>query len=76
MSELVERHTGSDAAVTVLSFLPDDIRRYGRIVRDDRGDLVRIVEASDATPEELEIREANSSIYVFAAEPSGPRSKR
>jgi bifunctional UDP-N-acetylglucosamine pyrophosphorylase/glucosamine-1-phosphate N-acetyltransferase len=67
VSDLVATHVGSDAAVTVLSFVPEDVRRYGRIVRDDRGDFVRIVEASDATPDELEIREANSSIYVFAA---------
>jgi bifunctional UDP-N-acetylglucosamine pyrophosphorylase/glucosamine-1-phosphate N-acetyltransferase len=67
VSDLVAAHASSDAAVTVLSFVPEDVRRYGRIVRDDRGGFVRIVEASDATPEELEIREANSSIYVFAA---------
>src|SRR5687767_15641075 len=45
-------------------------RSYGRIVRDSEGDIERIVEAKtkgDATPEELEIREINSGIYVFDA---------
>ena len=60
------------AAATVLSFVPDDIRSYGRIVRDAAGGLVAIVEASDATPEQLTIREANSSIYVFRADALWP----
>ena len=71
LAELVAAHDGSDAAATVLSFLPDDIRSYGRIVRGDDG-LAAIVEAADATPEQLEIREANSSIYVFRTEALWP----
>ena len=48
--------------------MPDDIRSYGRIVRDADGDVAEIVEAVDATPEQLAIDEANSSIYVFRAD--------
>jgi bifunctional UDP-N-acetylglucosamine pyrophosphorylase/glucosamine-1-phosphate N-acetyltransferase len=51
----------------VLSFEPRDVRAYGRIVRDGAGALRAIVEAGDASPEELAIREVNSSIYVFRA---------
>jgi bifunctional UDP-N-acetylglucosamine pyrophosphorylase/glucosamine-1-phosphate N-acetyltransferase len=69
---LLEAHRESSAAATVLSFVPDDIKSYGRIVRDEAGDLVAIVEAADATPEQLEIGEANSSIYVFRAEALWP----
>ena len=65
LQSLVEAHRATDAAATVLSFVPDDSRSYGRIVRAGDGSLRAIVEAVDATPEELEIREANSSIYVF-----------
>ena len=64
---LLDTHTSAGAAGTVLSFEPPDPRRYGRIVRDANGNLARIVEAGDATPEELELREVNSGIYVFAA---------
>jgi bifunctional UDP-N-acetylglucosamine pyrophosphorylase / glucosamine-1-phosphate N-acetyltransferase len=67
LAELLAAHRGSGAAATVLSFVPDDVRSYGRVVRDDAGGLVAIVEAADATPAQLEIREANSSIYVFRA---------
>src|SRR5665647_3064807 len=66
---LVETHRSAGAAGTVLSFEPSDLRAYGRIVRDGAGGLARIVEAGDASPEELALREVNSGIYVFRAEP-------
>ena len=56
------------AAVTLMSTEPAAPRPYGRIVRDERGRVRRIVEEVDATPEELAIREQNASIYVFAAQ--------
>jgi bifunctional UDP-N-acetylglucosamine pyrophosphorylase / glucosamine-1-phosphate N-acetyltransferase len=65
---LVERHAAEAAAATVLSFVPDDIRTYGRVLRDADGDLQAIVEAADASAEELAVGEANSSIYVFEAD--------
>ena len=68
LGRLLTAHRGTDAAATVLSFVPADTRNYGRIVRNERGDLVAIVEATDATEEQLSIREANSSIYVFRAD--------
>ena len=37
----------------MLAFEPDDLRSYGRIVRDGDGRLARIVEAADASPDEL-----------------------
>jgi len=67
LDDLVETHRREGAAATVLSFEPDDVRAYGRVVREDDGRLRKIVEAVDATPEELEVREVNSSIYVFQA---------
>jgi bifunctional UDP-N-acetylglucosamine pyrophosphorylase/glucosamine-1-phosphate N-acetyltransferase len=72
LEELLATHRGEAGAATVLSFVPADVRSYGRIVRDGTGDLVAIVEASDATPEQLAIREANSSIYVFRADALWP----
>jgi bifunctional UDP-N-acetylglucosamine pyrophosphorylase/glucosamine-1-phosphate N-acetyltransferase len=65
LTELRETHRRASAAATVLSFVPPNARSYGRIVRDERGNLARIVEASDATPAELALAEVNSSIYVF-----------
>jgi len=62
---LVDAHRRARAAATVLSFEPADARAYGRIVRDGDGRLARIVEAADASGDELALREVNSGIYVF-----------
>lgn len=37
---------------------------YGRIVRNDQGDVLSIVEEKDATPEQREIREVNTGILL------------
>ena len=67
LEALLGTHRREDAAATVLAFEPPDARAYGRIVRDAQGALRAIVEAADATPEQLELQEVNSSIYVFRA---------
>jgi bifunctional UDP-N-acetylglucosamine pyrophosphorylase/glucosamine-1-phosphate N-acetyltransferase len=69
---LVETHQREGAAASVLAFEPEDTRSYGRIVRDASGRLARIVEAADASPEELALREVNSGIYVFRADKLWP----
>ena len=73
---LLDAHRAAAAAATVLSFVPDDMLRYGRVLRNADGDLAAIVEAGDATPEQLEVREANSSIYVFRADALWPALER
>ncbi len=73
---LVATHRAAGAAATVLSFEPADVRQYGRIVRDGDGRLARIVEARDATPEELALGEVNSGIYVFRDEKLWPALER
>jgi bifunctional UDP-N-acetylglucosamine pyrophosphorylase/glucosamine-1-phosphate N-acetyltransferase len=73
---LVETHERERAAATVLSFVPADARSYGRVVRGADGGVRAIVEALDATPDELALREVNSSIYVFRAELLWPALER
>ena len=65
---LVETHARERAAATVLTFEPENTRAYGRVVRGADGTVEAIVEAVDATPEQLALGECNSSIYVFRAE--------
>jgi bifunctional UDP-N-acetylglucosamine pyrophosphorylase / glucosamine-1-phosphate N-acetyltransferase len=66
LHRLVEEHRLSGAACTVLTAVVDDPGGYGRVVRSRRDDRVeRIVEEADATPDELAIREVNTSIYCF-----------
>ena len=76
LGQLVETHRSHGAAATVLSFEPREPGVYGRIVRDESGALRAIVEATDASEEELALREVNSSIYVFAAEKLWPALER
>jgi bifunctional UDP-N-acetylglucosamine pyrophosphorylase/glucosamine-1-phosphate N-acetyltransferase len=64
---LVDEHREAAADVTVLSLRISSPGAYGRVVRSGSGGLTAIVEAKDATPEELELTEVNSSIYVFSA---------
>jgi len=54
------------APLTLLTAVLDDPKWFGRIVRDAAGNLQRIVEAKDATPEELAIREVNPAYYCFS----------
>jgi bifunctional UDP-N-acetylglucosamine pyrophosphorylase / glucosamine-1-phosphate N-acetyltransferase len=68
LRRLLEAHREEGAAATVLAFEPDEPGSYGRIVRDEQGRLRAIVEAHDATPAQLELREVNSSVYVFEAD--------
>jgi bifunctional UDP-N-acetylglucosamine pyrophosphorylase/glucosamine-1-phosphate N-acetyltransferase len=72
LDELVATHRREQAAATILSAEPPDSRVYGRIVRDENGAVIRIAEGTDATPAEQQIREINSSIYVFRAEALWP----
>ncbi len=72
LADLVATHRQQDAAATVLTFMPPDVRAYGRVLRNAAGHVTAIVEARDATPEQLEVREVNSSIYVFQADKLWP----
>ncbi len=67
LAALVDGHQESGAAATVLSAVLDDPTGYGRIIRGAQGEIVKIVEEKDASPEEAAITEVNSSIYCFSA---------
>jgi bifunctional UDP-N-acetylglucosamine pyrophosphorylase/glucosamine-1-phosphate N-acetyltransferase len=72
ISGLLEAHTASGAAATMLTIELEDPGSYGRVVRNEAGDVECVVEAKaagDATPEQLAIREINAGTYVFSAAP-------
>ena len=54
-----------EGAIALLTVKLDDPSGYGRIVRDARGQVERIVEHKDAGPEELAIREVNTGIMCL-----------
>ena len=55
---------GNYSCMLLTSVLPDPTG-YGRIVRDENGELKKIVEHKDATEEERRICEVNISVYCF-----------
>ena len=55
----------TSCAVAVLGFIPDDPGAYGRLVLGDDGSLARIVEAKDASDEELAIELCNSGVIAL-----------
>ena len=67
LDALQAQHRASGAAVSIVSVITAEPGRLGRVVRDDDGEIERIVEARDATPDELEIEEINSGLYAFDA---------
>jgi bifunctional UDP-N-acetylglucosamine pyrophosphorylase / glucosamine-1-phosphate N-acetyltransferase len=69
---LLDAHSGSPAAATMLTIELDDPGSYGRVVRSAAGEVERVVEAKaagDADPAQLAIREINAGTYVFDAAP-------
>ena len=61
-------HEAAQRAVSILSGRVPNPFGYGRIVRNDEGDVEAIVEEKEATPEQREIDEINSGILAFDAE--------
>jgi bifunctional UDP-N-acetylglucosamine pyrophosphorylase/glucosamine-1-phosphate N-acetyltransferase len=76
ISRLVEHHRQSDAACTVLTARLAEPAGYGRVVRGRDGRVARIVEHRDATDEQREIDEINTSIYCFRRSVLAPALRR
>jgi bifunctional UDP-N-acetylglucosamine pyrophosphorylase/glucosamine-1-phosphate N-acetyltransferase len=55
------------APMSIATMVLDRPRGYGRLVRDERGRPVRVVEEKDATPDERSIREVNAGLYCVEA---------
>jgi bifunctional UDP-N-acetylglucosamine pyrophosphorylase/glucosamine-1-phosphate N-acetyltransferase len=66
LQSLLEHHVKMRASATLLTAVLDDAGAYGRIIRDPKtGQVQRIVEAKDATAEQIEIGEIGTSVYAF-----------
>jgi bifunctional UDP-N-acetylglucosamine pyrophosphorylase/glucosamine-1-phosphate N-acetyltransferase len=60
--------TASDETLAVLTVELDDPAGYGRIVRDEAGQVREIVEEKDATDDERLIREINTGVLAATGE--------
>ncbi|MFI5303161.1 MAG: bifunctional UDP-N-acetylglucosamine diphosphorylase/glucosamine-1-phosphate N-acetyltransferase GlmU [Nitrospiria bacterium] len=61
----IENHLKHDATLSLLSVKLDHPTGYGRMVRDKRGKLKKIVEEKDANSVEKKIQEVNAGIYLM-----------
>ena len=68
LADLIDTRRARNAAVALISVHTGQPEGLGRIVRtDDGGQVLRVVEQKDATPDELEIEEINAGVYAFDA---------
>lgn len=76
LAALVRHHRLTTAGATVLTASVADAGGYGRIVRARDGSVARIVEDADATDDERDITEINTSIYCFRRSVLAPSLRR
>jgi bifunctional UDP-N-acetylglucosamine pyrophosphorylase / glucosamine-1-phosphate N-acetyltransferase len=69
LADLLACHSAESAAATVLTTTLADPTGYGRVLRNEDDEVVRIVEQSDATPSQLAIHEVNAAVYAFDIAP-------
>lgn len=63
--KLFDYHQSKGNAATVLTAQAPNPYGYGRIIRDDQDNVLRIVEQKDATADELKINEINTGVFCF-----------
>lgn len=65
IEKLFETHFVSNAAFTFLTIDQENPFGLGRIVRDEKGKVLAIVEEKDATDEQKKIKEINPGCFIF-----------
>jgi len=63
--KLVKVHADSNYVMTFATVLLENPTGYGRIIRNDRGEIYKIVEELNATEEERKVKEVNTGCYIF-----------
>jgi bifunctional UDP-N-acetylglucosamine pyrophosphorylase/glucosamine-1-phosphate N-acetyltransferase len=67
LDAILEARRADDAAIALASVFAAEPAELGRVVRGGFGTVERIVEAKDATPDELVVNETNAGLYAFDA---------
>ncbi|HSE83992.1 MAG TPA: bifunctional UDP-N-acetylglucosamine diphosphorylase/glucosamine-1-phosphate N-acetyltransferase GlmU [Thermodesulfobacteriota bacterium] len=68
LSSFINSHDESGATVTLLTTTLDSPQGYGRVVRDKRGNILKVVEEKDAAPGEKGINEINAGLYCVESD--------
>lgn len=62
---LLKDHARTGSVCTLLSGTTEEKLPYGRVLKDENGEFLQVVEDRDCTPEQKAIRELNVGIYAF-----------
>ncbi|MFL7808041.1 MAG: bifunctional N-acetylglucosamine-1-phosphate uridyltransferase/glucosamine-1-phosphate acetyltransferase [Anaerolineae bacterium] len=62
---LVDNQRATGAVMTILTLIHEDSRGFGRVIRDEEGHVLEVVEEKVCTPEQLAIQELNCGVYCF-----------
>ena len=65
LKTLIEKHDANQPTATLATAILDNPTGYGRIIRDENGNIQSIAEDSDCTSEQRAIKEINPSCYLF-----------
>ena len=65
---IVDNHIINNCDLTLITAEIDDPTGYGRIIRDKKGNLLKIIEEKDCNNNEKKIKEWNPGIYIFKTE--------
>jgi bifunctional UDP-N-acetylglucosamine pyrophosphorylase/glucosamine-1-phosphate N-acetyltransferase len=57
----------AEGELALLTAVAQDPTGYGRVIRDERGEVARIVEEKDATDDERRVNEVNTGVIAFGA---------
>ncbi len=68
LRKLIDLQASQPGPLTMLTVMAAEPRGFGRIVRDEKGAVIAIVEEADCTPEQLAIQELNVGVYCIQAD--------
>ena len=62
---VLDLHKKENAIITFITLVKEDPKGLGRILRDNKGNVIGIIEEKKANDEERKIKEVNDGLYVF-----------
>ena len=68
LQRLLSRHLESAGSITVLTVFADDPTGYGRVIRDQNGRVLAVVEENEASPEQKAVREVNAGVCCYRSD--------
>ncbi len=68
LRQIIDLQLENSGPITMATIQVDDPRGFGRVMRNEKGQVTGIVEEAQATVEQMAIRELNVSVYCFQAD--------